>query len=74
MYLLICALFYLRYDGAVSTMLSQVQQLREMGSEFGPEGVTLMRVLRTIVVIGATTLAIALMVSPRLGGRSSDDT
>ncbi|WOJ97685.1 hypothetical protein R0137_03705 [Congregibacter brevis] len=74
LYVLICVLFYLRYDNELYAIGIHIQQLREMGSDFGAKNIALMRVIRSMVVIGATTLAVALIVSPRLGGQASDDT
>jgi len=74
LYLLTCLLFYLRYENELFAINIHIQQLRELGSDFGAKNITLMRVIRSIVVVGATTLAVALIVSPRLGGRVSDDT
>lgn len=74
LYVLICALFYLRYEGELSAIASHIQQLREIGSDFGAKNIGLMRAIRSIVVIGASTLAVALIVSPRLGGQAGDDT
>jgi len=74
LYVLICMLFYLRYENELFSIALHIQQLRELGSEFGAKNIALMRVIRTIVVVGATSLALALIVSPRLGGRVSDDT
>lgn len=74
LYLLICMLFYLRYENELFAIALHIEQLRELGSDFGAKNITLMRVIRSIVVVGATTLAVTLIVSPRLGGRLSDDT
>lgn len=74
LYVLICVLFYLRYENELYAIGLHIQQLREMGSDFGAKNITLMRVIRSVVVMGATTLAVTLIVSPRLGGRAGDDT
>lgn len=73
LYVLACVLFYLRYDSSVAILQSYMQQLHDMGSSFGSDQIPLMRIIRLIVVLGATTLAVALIVNPRLGGRGSDD-
>ena len=76
LYLFSCALFYLRYDAAVQTLLLLHEDLRAMGSDiFGLENtIPMLRIIRSIVVIGASTLAVVIIVNPNFAKRGSDDT
>ena len=67
LYLFACGLFYLRYEGAVVILVSLLQQLHNIGSDFEFGNIYLNRTLRSIVVVGTTILAVALIVKPNLG-------
>ena len=66
LYLLTCGLFYLRYVDAIDNILLVTQQLESIGSFYNPGHVELTPIIRTVVVVGTTALAVLITVAPNL--------
>jgi len=67
-----CAVFYLRYMGAVASVAVIAGHLQEIGSEFGPRSVPWASFLRRLVMFVGSLLAILIVLRPSLSAGDED--
>ena len=66
LYAAACAVFYLRYMGAIESVLAIAGRLQELGSDFGPRVIPWASFLRRLVMLGGSLLAILIVLRPSL--------
>ena len=75
LYAAACGVFYLRYIGAIESVMIIAGRLQELGSEFGPRVIPWASFLRRLVMLGGSLLAILIVLRPSLtAGNDALDT
>ena len=70
LYLMACFVFFLRYLGAVDTVMLLAERLQSMGSDLGPRTVPVASYARRLLVISGTLVAVLIVLFPSWTGES----
>ena len=73
LYLMACAVFFLRYLGAVDSVSSLAEQLQAMGSDLGPRSVPVSSFIRQLLMISGTLVAVLIVLFPSWTGEAKPD-